>query len=100
MQTKTLSWYYYILLFDVINSDFRKKFFTILKKGCTILNFQFIIGMYFKKNTEGLVMFNKIKEECGVFGIYSSMPERLAYVTCVGLSGLQHRGEESCRYCS
>ena len=41
-------------------------------------------------------MFNKIKEECGVFGIYSDKPERLAYVTCVGLSGLQHRGEESC----
>ena len=35
-------------------------------------------------------MFNKIKEECGVFGIYSDKPERLAYVTCVGLSGLQH----------
>lgn len=45
-------------------------------------------------------MFNKIKEECGVFGIYSDKPERLAYVTCVGLSGLQHRGEESCRNCS
>ncbi len=44
-------------------------------------------------------MFNKIKEECGVFGIYSDKPERLAYVTCVGLSGLQHRGEESCRNC-
>ena len=42
-------------------------------------------------------MFNKLKEECGVFGIYSDKPEKLAYVTCVGLSGLQHRGEESCR---
>ena len=42
-------------------------------------------------------MFNKIKEECGVFGIYSEKPEKLAYATCVGLSGLQHRGEESCR---
>ena len=45
------------------------------------------------------VMFNKIKEECGVFGIYSEKPEKLAYATCVGLSGLQHRGEESCRDC-
>jgi amidophosphoribosyltransferase len=41
-------------------------------------------------------MFNKLNEECGVFGIYSRVPEKLAYVTCVGLSGLQHRGEESC----
>ncbi len=44
-------------------------------------------------------MFNKIKEECGVFGVYSKKPEKLAYMTCVGLSGLQHRGEESCRNC-
>ena len=44
-------------------------------------------------------MFNKIKEECGVFGVYSKKPEKLAYITCVGLSGLQHRGEESCRNC-
>ena len=41
-------------------------------------------------------MFDKIKEECGVFGVYSKKPEKLAYITCVGLSGLQHRGEESC----
>ena len=42
--------YYNKLLFDVINSDFRKKFLTILKKGCTIFYSQFIIGMYCKKN--------------------------------------------------
>ena len=41
-------------------------------------------------------MFNKIKEECGIFGVYSKKPEKLAYMTCVGLSALQHRGEESC----
>ena len=29
--------------------------------------------------------------------VYSGTPEKLAYATCVGLSGLQHRGEESCR---
>ena len=44
-------------------------------------------------------MFKSIKEECGVFGIYSNKPENLAYITCVGLSGLQHRGEENCRDC-
>ena len=41
-------------------------------------------------------MFNKLKEECGIFGIYSMENEvGLAYNTCVGLSALQHRGEES-----
>ncbi len=42
-------------------------------------------------------MFNRIKEECGIFGIYSkNKEENLAYHTCIGLSSLQHRGEESC----
>ncbi len=42
-------------------------------------------------------MFKKLKEECGVFGIYSKHSyENLASVICAGLSSLQHRGEESC----
>lgn len=41
-------------------------------------------------------MSENMKEECGIFGVYSKKPEKLAYMTCVGLSGLQHRGEESC----
>ena len=42
-------------------------------------------------------MFNKIKEECGIFGIYSKkQKDKLAYTACIGLSALQHRGEESC----
>ena len=42
-------------------------------------------------------MFRKVKEECGVFGIYSmKKDEHLAELTCIGLSALQHRGEESC----
>lgn len=42
-------------------------------------------------------MFNKLKEECGIFGIYSKKQrDKLAYPVCIGLSGLQHRGEESC----
>ena len=45
---------------------------------------------------EELLMFDNVKEECGVFGVYSNKPEKLAYMTCIGLSGLQHRGEESC----
>ena len=42
-------------------------------------------------------MFDKVKEECGVFGIYSKeAKEDLIGQVRVGLSGLQHRGEESC----
>ncbi len=46
-------------------------------------------------------MFKKIKEECGIFGVYSKDPkDQLAYMIDVGLSALQHRGEESCRNCN
>ncbi len=39
----------------------------------------------------------KIKEECGIFGIYAEHPKTsLSYTVCAGLSTLQHRGEESC----
>ncbi len=42
-------------------------------------------------------MFNKLKEECGVFGIYTKEEkEDLVGQVCIGLSALQHRGEESC----
>lgn len=42
-------------------------------------------------------MFRKLKEECGIFGIYSMKNEEdLANLTCIGLSSLQHRGEEAC----
>ncbi len=42
-------------------------------------------------------MFRKLKEECGVFGIYSKHSyENLAGIISAGLSSLQHRGEESC----
>ena len=45
-------------------------------------------------------MFDKVNEECGVYGIYSIRPrESLAPIISVGLSALQHRGEESCRNC-
>ena len=40
-------------------------------------------------------MFDKLKEECGVFGVYSKELEKSAYITYIGLAGLQHRGEES-----
>ncbi len=42
-------------------------------------------------------MFKKLKEECGIFGIYSKeKKEELVGKICIGLSALQHRGEESC----
>ncbi len=42
-------------------------------------------------------MLDEIKEECGVFGIYAkTSKEELIGQVCVGLSALQHRGEESC----
>lgn len=42
-------------------------------------------------------MLKKLKEECGIFGIYSQENEvELVQTTCMGLSSLQHRGEESC----
>lgn len=42
-------------------------------------------------------MFKKLKEECGIFGIYTKKnKEELVGQVCVGLSALQHRGEESC----
>ncbi len=42
-------------------------------------------------------MFNKLKEECGVYGIYAKEEkEELIGQVCIGLSALQHRGEESC----
>ena len=37
---------------------------------------------------------NKLREECGVFGIYGH-PEA-ARMTYLGLYALQHRGQESC----
>lgn len=41
-------------------------------------------------------MFNKIHEECGVFGIYSLQRKNVAKTTYLGLYALQHRGQEAC----
>ncbi len=40
-----------------------------------------------------MLMFDKFKEECGVFGIYGH--EEAARLTYLGLYALQHRGQES-----
>ncbi|MBQ8426852.1 MAG: amidophosphoribosyltransferase [Clostridia bacterium] len=38
----------------------------------------------------------KIKEECGVFGVYASEVQNVASMTYYGLYALQHRGQDSC----
>ena len=38
----------------------------------------------------------EIREECGVFGVYSSSIQNLASMTYYGLYALQHRGQDSC----
>lgn len=45
------------------------------------------------EQTEG---FNKLHEECGVFGIYNRDGMDVAACTYQGLFALQHRGQESC----
>ena len=37
---------------------------------------------------------DRLKEECGVFGIYDS--KDAAALTALGLHALQHRGQEGC----
>ncbi len=39
---------------------------------------------------------NKLREECGVFGVYASSEQNLAAMTYYGLYALQHRGQDSC----
>src|SRR5665647_1764636 len=38
----------------------------------------------------------KVKEECGVFGIFDNDGHDVARLTYYGLFSLQHRGQESC----
>ncbi len=43
----------------------------------------------------GEVMFGKLHEECGVFGVYGNDGHDVARITFYGLYALQHRGQES-----
>lgn len=47
--------------------------------------------MYYEKE----LIFDKLKEECGVFGVYNKLDENLGAMTYFGLYALQHRGQES-----
>ncbi|GGK37739.1 amidophosphoribosyltransferase [Deinococcus malanensis] len=42
---------------------------------------------------------DKPQEECGVFGLYSPVPNDLAWLTYLGLFALQHRGQEAAGMC-
>lgn len=44
---------------------------------------------------EGGLSSDKLKEECGVIGLYTNDPDRISYMACYGLIALQHRGQES-----
>lgn len=54
-------------------------------------------GRYYNEGVDPQV-FDKLKEECGVFGVYGH-PEAAA-LTYFGLHALQHRGEESAGMCT
>ena len=43
-----------------------------------------------------IASFDKLHEECGVFGVYSAEPVPAAEMAYYGLYALQHRGQESC----
>ena len=50
------------------------------------------IGKLYCKSTP--VIDDRLKEECGVFGIYNH--KDAAALTALGLHALQHRGQEAC----
>ncbi|MEI7027985.1 amidophosphoribosyltransferase [Paenibacillus sp. y28] len=51
-------------------------------------------GDYYNEGINHENMFDKVKEECGVFGVYGH-PEASS-LSYYGLHALQHRGQESC----
>lgn len=42
-----------------------------------------------------MIMFDKLNEECGVFGVYNTKAEDTSQLIYYGLFALQHRGQES-----
>lgn len=55
-------------------------------------------GSYFNEGSGHDGPFDRLREECGVFGIYGY--PNAADLTYYGLHSLQHRGEESCGICT
>ncbi len=56
----------------------------------------FWTGEYYNEGMDG--SFDKLKEECGVFGVFGH--EEAAALSFYGLHALQHRGEESAGICT
>ncbi len=48
------------------------------------------------RSLRGISVFDEIKEECGVFGIYDNDGLNVADETYIALYALQHRGQECC----
>jgi len=55
-------------------------------------------GGYYNEGIGRDDLFDKVREECGVFGVFG-IPDAAA-LTYYGLHALQHRGEESCGICT
>jgi amidophosphoribosyltransferase len=55
-------------------------------------------GGYYNEGAGREDLFDKVREECGVFGVFG-IPDAAA-LTYYGLHALQHRGEESCGICT
>lgn len=55
-------------------------------------------GDYYNQGNGQEEIFDKLKEECGVFGVFGH-PDA-AHLSYYGLHALQHRGEESCGICT
>lgn len=49
-----------------------------------------------KDNSNDIVNSDKIKHECGVFGVYDLDGGDVSSSIYYGLYGLQHRGQEGC----
>ncbi|RCX16931.1 amidophosphoribosyltransferase [Anaerobacterium chartisolvens] len=52
--------------------------------------------MNFYNSMRDGIRFDKLREECGVFGIFNNDRHDIARLTYYGLYALQHRGQESC----
>src|SRR5262245_30486847 len=55
-------------------------------------------GDYYNQGNGHEELFDKMKEECGVFGVFGH-PDASS-LSYYGLHALQHRGEESCGICT
>lgn len=55
-------------------------------------------GDYYNEGMEDPGHWDKLKEECGVFGVFNH-PEA-SFLNYYGLHALQHRGQESCGMCT